>query len=73
MAEETKNPDHDKMKAAIPAETTSAPTAEALPASDMPTVPSSPEQQGEIIPEATPGQGLVPPQRRCHHTRRDGR
>ena len=54
MAEETKNPDHDKMKTAIPPEKTSAPTAEALPASDMPTVPSSPEQQGEITPEATP-------------------
>jgi HEAT repeat protein len=54
MAEETKNPDHDKMKTAIPPEKTSAPIAEALPASDMPTVPSSPEQPGEIIPEATP-------------------
>jgi len=54
MAEETKNPDHDKMKTAIPPEKTSAPTAEALPASDMPTFPSSPEQQGEITPEATP-------------------
>jgi HEAT repeat protein len=54
MAEETKNPDHDKMKTAIPPEKTSAPTAEAPPASDMPTVPSSPEQQGEITPEATP-------------------
>ena len=54
MAEETKNPDHDKMKTAIPPEKTSAPTAEAPPASDMPTVPSSPEQQGEVTAEATP-------------------
>lgn len=54
MAEETKNPDHDKMKTAITPEKTSAPTAEAPPASDMPTVPSSPEQQGEVTAEATP-------------------
>ena len=54
MAEETKNPDHDKMKTAFPPEKTSAPTSETLPASDMPTVPSSPEQQGEAAPEATP-------------------
>ena len=53
MAEETKNPDHDKMKTATPPEKTSSPTAEALSASDMPTVPSSPEQQGDITPEAT--------------------
>src|SRR5437016_3122928 len=50
MAEETKNPDHDKMKTATPPEKTSSPT----PASDMPTVPSSPEQQDETTPEATP-------------------
>src|SRR5438105_13583572 len=54
MADETKNPDYDKTKTAIPPEKTSAPTAEAFPASDMPMVPSSPEQQGEPAPEAMP-------------------
>jgi len=55
MAEETKNADQDKMKTAITPEKPSASTTtEALPATDMPTVPLSPEQQAEATAEATP-------------------
>src|SRR5207253_4277876 len=60
MAEETKNADQDKMKTAITPEKPSASTtAEALPATDMPTVPLS-EQQAEATAEATPEVTQVP-------------
>ena len=55
MAEETKNADQDKMRTAItPEKPSPSTTAEALPSSDMPTVPLSPEQQAEATAEATP-------------------